>query len=97
MPEAIGGTYNLGTGHEISIGALAELIGRLAGRPITLSTESIRQRPGGSEVERLLADNQRSRTTLGWSPSVTLEDGLRRTIGWFGMNLDRYRAAVYNL
>src|ERR1019366_4740695 len=52
-PEAVGGTYNLGSGREISVGALAELIGQLAGRPVTLAIESTRQRPGGSEVERL--------------------------------------------
>lgn len=96
-PAAVGGTFNLGSGREISIGALAELIGQLAGRPIILATESTRQRPSGSEVERLLADNQRSRNILGWSPSVALEDGLRRTIEWFGINLDRYRAGVYTL
>lgn len=96
-PEAIGGTFNLGSGREISVGELAELIGRLAGRPISLSSEIARQRPDGSEVERLVADSQRSRDILGWSSSVTLEDGLRRTIEWFGMNLERYRAGVYTL
>jgi NAD dependent epimerase/dehydratase len=94
-PEAVGGTYNLGSGREISVGALAELIGQLAGRPVTVATESSRLRPGGSEVERLLADSQQAHKVLHWSPTVSLEDGLRRTIEWFGSNLNRYRPGVY--
>jgi NAD dependent epimerase/dehydratase len=96
-PDAVGGTFNLGSGREISIGDLAELIGRLTGRPITLATEAARQRPEGSEVERLLADSQRSRSVLGWSSKVTLEEGLQRTIDWLRANLDRYRAGVYTV
>ena len=96
-PDAVGRTFNLGSGREISVGELAHLIGRLANRPVKLTTESSRLRPGGSEVERLLADNQQARKVLHWSPAVSLEDGLCRTIEWFGANLNRYRSGVYAL
>jgi nucleoside-diphosphate-sugar epimerase len=55
-------------------------------------SETERERPEGSEVERLLAANDRAHDLLGWKPGVTLEEGLRRTIEWFGSNLDRYRS-----
>ncbi len=96
-PAAIGQVINLGSGREISIGALAALIGKLAGRNARLVTDSRRVRPEGSEVERLLADNTRAREWLGWSPQVTLEEGLRVTMDWIRNNADAYRPGVYEV
>jgi NAD dependent epimerase/dehydratase len=94
-PEAVGGTFNLGSGREIAVGELAQLIGRLANRPVDVASETARLRPEGSEVDRLLANNQQARNVLHWTPAVTLEEGLRRTIEWFGANLSRYRVGGY--
>ena len=95
--EAIGQTINLGSGREISIGDLAQLIAELLGRPITIETDTDRIRPDKSEVERLLADNGRAERLLGWRPEVTLEEGLERTIDWTRENLSRFRTGVYNI
>jgi NAD dependent epimerase/dehydratase len=95
VPEALGQTINLGSGQEISIGALAELIARLAGQPFDIESHADRLRPDKSEVERLVADNTRARTLLGWEPTVSLEEGLVRTIEWLRQNLERYRPDVY--
>ena len=94
-PEAAGQTINLGSGREISIGSLAQLIGRLTGREVQIECEAGRMRPEGSEVERLLASNARARSLLGWEPAVTLEEGLERTIEWMRAHLERYRPGVY--
>lgn len=93
----VGKTINIGSGREISIGDLAHLISRLADRPIVIEQEVERVRPENSEVERLLADNALARKLLGWVPSVSLEDGLRRTIEWVKANLDRYHSETYAL
>ncbi|OGV74898.1 MAG: NAD-dependent dehydratase [Lentisphaerae bacterium RIFOXYB12_FULL_65_16] len=82
-PDVAGRTVNLGSGREISIGDLARLIARLLNKDITIECEAQRVRPEASEVERLLADNTLARTLLGWTPQVSLEDGLQRTIAWF--------------
>jgi len=92
---AIGRTINLGSGREISIGDLAALIGRLMGRELRIEKDSQRLRPEKSEVERLLADNALAHQLLGWQAKVSLEDGLRSTIEWFGDNLDGYRPHEY--
>jgi NAD dependent epimerase/dehydratase len=96
-PEAIGQTINVGSGREISVGDLARLIARLLSKPITIESEADRVRPESSEVERLLADNTLARTLLGWQPTVSLEDGLQRTIEWMQVHLGRYRPGVYVL
>jgi NAD dependent epimerase/dehydratase len=95
--KAPGRTINLGTGREIAVGDLAQLIGRLAGRPAEIQTDDVRVRPVGSEVERLLADNTLAREVLGWTPSVELEQGLQRTIDWLRENLGLYRPETYAL
>jgi len=94
-PTAIGQTINLGSGCEISIGDLAQLIARLMGKPIAIESAADRVRPSGSEVERLLADNRLARELLGWEPHVTLKEGLLRTIEWIQQHAERYNPGVY--
>lgn len=96
-PAASGRTINLGSGREISIGELAQLIAQLMDRPMRIESEDARARPEGSEVERLLADNRLARELLGWEPSVALEEGLRRTIEWIQQHPERYRPGVYTI
>lgn len=92
---AVGETFNLGSGREISIGDLAKLIGNLAKRPFRIETDAQRLRPGASEVERLLAANEKAARLLGWTPKVQLEDGLASTIEWLAEHLERYRPGAY--
>jgi dTDP-glucose 4,6-dehydratase len=94
-PAAVGRTVNVGSGREISVGDLAALIGRLAGRPIAVEQDAQRFRPEKSEVERLLADNTLARELLEWSPAVGLEDGLSATIEWFRTHAGHYRPGGY--
>jgi NAD dependent epimerase/dehydratase len=94
-PKAIGRTINLGSGKEISIGDLAQLIGKHAGVPVDITQEAQRLRPKASEVERLLADNGLAKELLDWKPRIGLEEGLQRTINWLRDHLNRYRSGEY--
>jgi dTDP-glucose 4,6-dehydratase len=93
--SAVGRVINLGTGTEISIGELAETICSLAGTSCEIIQDDRRVRPAGSEVERLCADNRVARELLGWSPQVSLREGLQRTMEWVRTNLGLYRVGVY--
>ena len=93
--EAIGRTINIGSGKQIAIGVLAETIGRIVGRPVTVESQDERIRPEKSEVDRLMADNQLARELLGWQPQVSLENGLEQTVGWIENNIDRYPPEEY--
>ena len=90
-----GETYNLGSGEEISIGAIAALIFRLMGKQAEIQLEKSRLRPEKSEVLRLISDNRKAKLELGWQPTVGMEEGLQRTIRWIGEHLDLYQPEEY--
>jgi NAD dependent epimerase/dehydratase len=93
-----GETINLGTGTEISIGALMTKILEAIGRelPVVSSVEE-RVRPRLSEVARLSADWSKARRLLGWAPETELDTGLEATIEWMRSALDRYKPSLYNI
>jgi dTDP-glucose 4,6-dehydratase len=92
---AVGQTFNLGSGQEISIGALVELVGELLDKELQVEHDPGRDRPDASEVDRLVSDNGRAREQLGWEPTVSLRDGLRRTLEWIGANPGQLSPRVY--
>jgi dTDP-glucose 4,6-dehydratase len=100
-PGIEGEVINLGSGFEISIGNLAHMIAELLGRKIAIKESSERVRPADSEVERLLADNQKAKELLKWSPKniglAGLSQGLAQTIEWFrnSDNLKKYPSDHY--
>ncbi len=94
-PAAIGQVVNLGTGREISIGDLVDLLMDTLGRRVPVVEQEARVRPENSEVERLLADVGQAKRLLGWTPRVTLEEGLRATIEWIANHQGRYRPDEY--
>jgi GDP-L-fucose synthase len=73
---------NLGTGHEITIRALAETIAALTGFRGTIRWDPTK--PDGQP--RRCLSVERARDLLGWTAEVSLEDGLRRTIEWYRAN-----------
>ena len=95
--SAIGKTLNIGSNYEISIGEIAQRVIRLVGRDVVLVQEAQRIRPAKSEVQRLWADNRLAKTTIGWSPQISFDEGLQRTIDWVAQNLDRFRIGEYTV
>jgi NAD dependent epimerase/dehydratase len=79
-PGIEGTTLNLGTGETHSIGWFAERLLNLMGLDKPIVQEQQRMRPELSEVMKLVSDNSRARITMDWSPKVTLDDGLLRSI-----------------
>jgi dTDP-glucose 4,6-dehydratase len=95
--DVVGQEINVGSGAEISIGDLVQLIGSLVGRTLVVAPEDARVRPQLSEVERLWADTRKAQRLLGWSPRVDLRSGLVETIAWIREHLDWYRPGVYQV
>ena len=100
---AVGEVVNLGSGFEISIGDLVACIGDIMGLDVNIVADEERVRPQNSEVERLLAGNDKAARLTGWRPEYGglngLRKGLTETITWFAQssNRDRYKSDKYNI
>ena len=94
-PETVGSVVNIGSGREISIGDLAELIMTIMNRRVKIITAEDRLRPEKSEVNRLLCNAGLARELTGWKPIYSLEDGLKLTAEWIAENLDSFRTDRY--
>jgi UDP-glucose 4-epimerase len=75
----VGRTINLGSGRPRAVLDVAQAIGRMAGRPVSISLRAAR--PG--DVRALCADASLARALLGWAPAVAFEDGLARLLIWY--------------
>lgn len=97
--EAMGREINIGTGSEISIGDLANLLIELTGSKAEIVSENLRKRPDKSEIGRLLCDASLMKKLTGWEPEISLKEGLLKTIEWFkdGTNLEKYKSEIYNV
>ena len=97
--ETVGETINIGSNSEISIGELFILIKKLMGKDVEVLSDKKRVRPKKSEVFRLLCDNKKILSLADFSPKISLEEGLKRTIDWFMKeeNLKLYKTDIYNV
>jgi len=89
-PGVEGQTINLGTGQDIRIGDLAQSVMAMVDHPVKIVVDPARLRPEKSEVQRLISDNRLALQKLGWSPQVSLEDGLQKTFDWIKEHLTMY-------
>jgi len=97
--EAIGREINIGSGQEISINELANLIIGIIGVDARVISDEHRVRPEDSEVERLVCDSGLLKQLTGWKPEITIKEGLVKTIEWFEDedNLRKYKSGIYNI
>lgn len=93
---ALGRTYNIGGENEASNLDLVQMICTLldelrpAPRPYNNLITFVTDRPGHDL--RYAIDPTRIRDELNWRPSVTLEQGLRKTVQWYLDNENWWRA-----
>jgi dTDP-glucose 4,6-dehydratase len=80
-----GGVYNGGGGHEVANLDLARRICALTGAPESL-IGFVEDRPGHDFRYSMVWDRLRD---LGWTPKVSFEEGLARTVEWFRANRHR--------
>jgi len=78
---------NLGSGYEISIKDLTEMVIRLTGFKGRLVWDT--EKPNGQPRRGL--DVSRAKEYFGWQAQVPFEEGLRRTIEWFKENREKVR------
>ncbi|HTO67847.1 MAG TPA: GDP-mannose 4,6-dehydratase [Bradyrhizobium sp.] len=91
----IGKTINLGTGTSYSVGGFARRILELMCIDKPVVQEEQRLRPQLSEVMRLISDNRLAKEIMDWSPKVSLDEGLRRTIEFVQKHPSFYQSDRY--
>jgi UDP-glucose 4-epimerase len=79
--------FNIGTGIETSVVALAEALQKSAASSVPVSFAPAR--PG--EQQRSAVSVDKAERVLGWSPSVELHEGLQETFGFFAARFGRER------
>ncbi len=92
----VGRSYNIGGDNEVRnidlVGMLCTILDDLrpAAQPYGNLITFVSDRPGHDL--RYAIDASRIREELGWRPSVTLQEGLRRTVQWYLDNADWWQA-----
>ena len=75
--------YNVGYGKSISVNDLAKKIIACSGKDIEieydLSKPSIRT--------KVCLETTKAKNSLGWFPEVSLDEGIRKTMGWYKSNI----------
>jgi GDP-L-fucose synthase len=82
--------YNIGSGTDLTIKELAEMIQRIVGHAGEIIWDS--SKPDGTP--RKLMDVSKM-TNAGWKAKITLEEGIKRTYAWFLENTNSFK--VINL
>jgi nucleoside-diphosphate-sugar epimerase len=93
-PPALSGTWMVSDGHDLSTAELLRRLGQTMNRPVRLVAvpEGLLRVAGtllrrNGEVARLcgslVIDITRTREELGWSPPLTVDEGLTRTSAWY--------------
>lgn len=86
-PRAHGEVVNVGCGEDISMRDLATRVVALMGDPVTPRFGALAHRP--TEIWRMVCDATKARDLLGWTPTVSLDEGLRRTIAFYRAESER--------
>lgn len=95
--SAVGLTMNIGSSTEVTVTEIVSTVSRVLGKDLHIVEDPARLRPEKSEVRRLRADSSLAQSVLGWRPTVSLEQGLEKTIAWVSANLNEYRVGTYEV
>ena len=78
-PGASGETINVATGGRISLNQLFDVVRELVGVEASAKYADVR----AGDVRDSQADIAKARRILNYEPSVTFEEGLKRTVAWY--------------
>jgi UDP-glucose 4-epimerase len=82
--EAVGQAFNLGSTQETTVAEIVNLVAKLTGYdgPIVPIDTGAALGTAYEDLPRRVPRTDKARTLLGWEPTVSLRDGLTRTVEW---------------
>jgi len=84
LPAAIGRDIDVGNGTLTTVADFVAMVrSQLGGRPAEFDSDQSRQREASP-----IADVEATSALLEWSPTVSLADGIRRTLAWYRQQPD---------
>jgi len=83
LPEHL---YNIGTGKDLRIKELAELIQKTVGHKGEILWDS--SKPDGTPRKLMNVDKMKN---AGWKASTNLEEGIKKTHQWFLENENKFK------
>ena len=101
--KILGEAINIGSGYQISILKLVEIICKIIGNKKKIVIEKKRVRNPNTEVTKLCASNKKAKNLLNWEPTYKskngLIEGLKTTIKWYEKpeNLKKFKTHFYNI
>jgi len=78
-PKAAGEAFNIGCGNQTSLNQLLQILSQISGR----DAKPVYSPPRTGDVKHSVADVTKARGLMGYSPAVSLEDGLERVVSWY--------------
>jgi dTDP-glucose 4,6-dehydratase len=92
LSKVRGKVINVGQGHSLSIEDIARRVIKKMGKPESLLTY-VGNRPG--QVFRHTCDRRLALELIGWEPTVSIDEGLDRTIEWYSQNQELWRKQLW--
>ena len=82
-PHVSGEVFNIASGESLSVNQLVKILNQVLGT--SLEPEYQAERKG--DVRHSSASIEKARNMLGFVPSVTFEEGLKRTVEWYSKQM----------
>jgi nucleoside-diphosphate-sugar epimerase len=78
-PSASGRTFNVGTGHAVSLNQVLQMLQKASGKALETKYEPARE----GDIRDSLADIRLAKEFLAYEPTVLFGEGLERTFAWY--------------
>lgn len=89
-PKVCGKTFNVGTGQRFTLNQAYTLLQQITGFRQTANYSATR----AGDIKHSLADIHLAEECFGYSPEITFEEGLKRTVEWYKASVSAHRPAA---
>jgi nucleoside-diphosphate-sugar epimerase len=87
LNSSVNGPVNIGSGDGVHVRELVDMVARAAGDPQLIRRGDLPQREG--DPAALVADVGRLRREVGFTPRLSLSEGLEQTVNWWRLQASR--------
>lgn len=86
---------NIGRGYMVSISDIIDIISALLNKKLDIKVEEHRVRHSKTEVIKLMSDISKAKNILNYSPLISFDEGIHRTLLWLKKNASDFIIEKY--